>query len=35
MLLGWKDTTSFLMDDDVSAIRQALQNTNGKRRRAA
>ncbi|MBT8087587.1 MAG: hypothetical protein KJO46_06100 [Gammaproteobacteria bacterium] len=24
MLLGWKDTTSFLMDDDVSAIREAL-----------
>ncbi|MBT8091511.1 MAG: hypothetical protein KJN77_00635 [Gammaproteobacteria bacterium] len=24
MLLGWKDTTSFLMDDDVAAIRQAL-----------
>jgi hypothetical protein len=24
MILGWKDTTSFLLDDDVSAIREAL-----------
>ena len=24
MLLGWKDTTSFLLDDDVTAIREAL-----------
>ncbi len=27
MLLGWKDTTSFLMDDDVTAIREALSQS--------
>lgn len=27
MLLGWKDTTSFLLDDDVAAIREALSQS--------